>query len=386
MRNILFVVDERRIGGVSILLEDMMNNLKRDKYNIDILVLHNNGESLSNLPKDINLIYGTKYFSSIDLTLGEALKSKNIMTIYHKIRVVFDMKTGLIKRSIIKERKKILKKQYDVEIAFKDGFTALFTIFGDAKRKIHWLHYEYKKTNPNGKYDKLFKKILPLFDNIIAVSDGVAKAFKDIYHIDKVDVIENFVDTKKIIAKSKEQGLKVNKKDLNFISVGRLHNQKGYDRLIKVVGQLLKEGKLPSNLKIRIYGDGPLKDYLANLISEYHVSDIIYLMGKTSNPYKEIKNASLFLLPSYYEPFGIVIVEAMVLKVPVLAASNAITNKLINNKVNGLVVPNSDEEYKKGLLYLINNLDELKKYKDNLHDYSYNNSIILKRLEEELDK
>ena len=384
-KNVLFVVDEKRMGGVSILLEDILNNFDISNYNIDVLVLHNNGDYLNNLPKSVNVIYGTKYFKSIDLSMKEAIKSICISTLYHKLYVVLDMKTGRIKKAIIRERKKILNKKYDVEIAFKDGFTALFTIFGDSKKKIHWLHYEYKKTNPNGKYEKLIKEILPQFDSIVAVSDGVKEAFNNIYKIDNVKVIENFVDTNKIIKKSKEKGLELNKNDINFISVGRLHYMKGYDRLIRIIDELRKSNELPNNFKLRIYGDGPTKPELENLIKIYDLSDTVLLMGKTSNPYKEIKNNDLFILPSYYEPFGIVIVEAMTLKVPVLACSNAATGKLIKNKVNGLVVENSDEALKEGLKYLIDNPNIIKKYHENLLNYEYDNTLVLKQLKNELD-
>ena len=147
-RNILFVVDEKRMGGVSVLLEDMMNMINISKYNIDILVLHNNGEMLENLDKKINIIYGTPYFEAVDYSIKEVLKSRNLKLIYRKLKLIFDMKTGHIEKVIKKERKKILKKKYDVEIAFKDGFTALFTTFGDSIKKVHWLQYEYKKINP----------------------------------------------------------------------------------------------------------------------------------------------------------------------------------------------------------------------------------------------
>ena len=385
-KNVLFVVDERVMGGVSILLEDILNNFNTDKYNIDILVLHNNGDSLTNLPENVNVIYGTKYFSGIDLTIKEALKTFNPCTIYHKIKVVLDMKTGLIKKSIKRERKKILKKKYDVEIAFKDGFTALFTIFGDSKKKIHWLHHEYKDVNPNGKYNKLFNEILPKFDRIIAVSEGIKESFYNIYKIEDIKVIENYIDTNKIINKSKEKGLELNKDNINFVSVGRLHYIKGYDRLIKVLGELKQEKELPDNFKLRIYGDGPTKFELENLIKLYHLSKNIMLMGKTTNPYKEIKNNDLFILPSYYEAFGLVIIEAMTLKVPVLACSNAATSKLIKNKVNGLIVENNNDALKEGLKYLINNPDVIKKYHNNLTNYKYDSEVVIKELERELDE
>jgi glycosyltransferase involved in cell wall biosynthesis len=382
-QNILFVVDEKRMGGVSILLEDIINTINIKNYNIDVLVLHNNGEMLNNLPKEVNIIYGTKYFSSIDYSLKEVLQSKNIKKIYHKFKVILDMKTGNIKNTIKRERKKILTKQYDLEIAFKDGFTALFTIFGNSKRKIHWLHYEYKKINPNAKYDKLFKKILPKFDEIIAVSDGVETIFNEIYHLeDKTRVIYNLVDTSKIISKSKEESnVELNKNDINFVSVGRLHEAKGYDKLIRAIDKLNKENILPNNFKFRLYGNGPQKETLENLIKEYHLEDKVFLMGQVMNPYKYLKNSDLFILSSRYEAFGLVIIEALTLGIPVLATENHATNKIIKHKEIGYITENSSEGIYNGLKYILENLSELENYKKNLKNYKYDNSKVIKELE-----
>ena len=382
-RNVLFVVDEKRMGGVSVLLEDILNMINIKNYSIDVLVLHNNGSMLNNLPKDVNIIYGTSYFEAIDYTLKEVLKSGDFKRIYHKIKIILDMKTGNIKNTIIRERKKILNKNYDVEIAFKDGFTALFTIFGNSKTKIHWLHYEYKKINPNAKYDKLFKRILPKFDKIIAVSEGVEQAFNKIYHLEnKTSIIPNLVNTDKIIKKSKEKSdVILSKSDINFVSVGRLHIQKGYDILIEVVHDLNKSNFLPKNFKLRIYGDGPEKFTLNSLIRKYHLEDKIYLLGKVMNPYKYVKNSDLFILPSRYEPFGLVIIESMTLGVPVLATENHATSKIIQNGKNGYITENSYQGIYEGLKYLLENFQELKKYKKNLKEYKYDNSAIIKSIE-----
>jgi len=382
-KDILFVVDERRMGGVSILLEDMLNMMDMAKYNVDILVLHDNGEMLSNLPNKVNVIYGTKYFCAIDYPIKEIIKSRNFKLLISKLRVMFDMKTGNIKRQIIKERKKILSKKYDVEIAFKDGFTAVFTAFGDAKKKVHWLHYEYKTLNPNANYDKLFRKILPTFDEIIAVSDGVMDAFNNVYHLeDKTRVICNLVDTKKIINKSKEKSdVVLSSNDLNYVSVGRLHEQKGYDNLITAINILNVDGFLPKNFKLRIFGDGPQRQGLSSLIEQYNLEKHVFLMGKVMNPYKYLSGSDMFVLSSKYEPFGLVIVEAMTLGLPVLATVNHATNKLISNKENGYIVDNSVEGLYDGLKYMFENADELKKYKDNLKKYKYENSAIIKEIE-----
>ena len=241
-KSLLIVVDERRMGGVSILLEDMLNLGVFSDYDTDILVLHNNGTRLEDV--NANVIYGTKFFNTIDLTIKEVLKTKKINLIFSKVRLVFDMKTGLIKKRIVRERKKILNKRYDVEIAFKDGFTAIFTAFGDSLKKIHWLHYEYGQSNPNIKYNKLFNELLPKFDKIIAVSEGVKKAFCDFYKINDVEVIPNIVNVQKIKDLSQKNSLiKYEPGKLNVVLVGRIHPVKGYDRFLNVVKRLYDEAQ-----------------------------------------------------------------------------------------------------------------------------------------------
>lgn len=385
-RNILFVVDEKRMGGVSVLFETIISLMDISNYNIDLLVLHNNGEMFKKLPSSINIIYGSSYFEAIDYTMREIIKKKSIKLLLKKIKVVLDMKTGHIENVIKKERKKILTKKYDVEIAFKDGFTALFTAFGDSKRKIHWLHYEYKKTNPNGKYDKLFKRILPTFDKIVAVSDNVKKCFNDIYHLDdKVIVIYNVVNGERIIELSKEESnVLLDSNELNLVSVGRLHEMKGYDRLIDTIYKLKSDG-IFDNVKLRIYGDGPLFESLNQKISDLKLTNDIFLMGSVMNPYKYIKNSDLFILSSIYEPFGLVIVESLTLGVPVLATLNSATDKLISNDYNGLIVENSLDGLYSGLKKIIENKEILKKYKNNLTDYFYDNNDQLNKIKQILD-
>lgn len=380
MKDILFVVDERRMGGVSILLEDMLNRFDYSKFNIDILVLHNNGTRLNNLPRNVNIIYGTKYFDAVDLTIGEVLKSKNLSLIFKKVRLVMEMKTGLIKNRIIKERKKILKKDYDIEIAFKDGFTALFVGLGNCKNKIHWLHYNYSIANPNAKYDRLFKEVLPKFNKIVAVSKGVMDDFNKIYYLeDTTMVIGNYVDVNKI--KKMAKGKKKNSKKLNFVSVGRLHPMKGYDRLLDAV-ICLKKDNLLNNVVFKIYGDGPIKDDLNNKIIEGKIDNCFKLMGYTDNPYECISEGDMFILPSIYEAFGLVIVESMTLKVPVLATNNSATDELIKSDYNGLVVDNSTDGLYNGLKKVITNKDIIDIYKNNLKDYDYDieNKKILKQI------
>lgn len=384
-KKILFVVDENKMGGVSVLLKDIVKIFDYKKYKIDVLVLHDSGNCLKDLGKNVRVIYGTKFFNAVDYNLRDLIRDKKILLLLNKIYLIFLMKTCLIKYRIVEEREKILDTNYDVEIAFKDGFTAIFTAYGNSKKKIHWLHYEYKKVNVNGNYPNLFKKILPMFDKIVAASNGVKDAFNDIYHLEnKTITIENIIDTDKMLKKSKEKcDRKLDNSKFNIVCVGRLHECKGYDRLINSINRLKEKDK--KKIKIEIYGDGSEKDKLQMLIDDYNLNKVIYLKGEVSNPYKYIKGNDLFILCSHFESFGLVIVEAMTLGVPVLAVETSNTYKLIDNKVNGYVVDNDDDSLFEGLNYLINNRKIVEEYKKKLIDYKYNNCDIINNIKKLID-
>ena len=78
MRKILFVVDERQMGGVSVLLDDILKRINLKKFNVDVMVLHNNGDYLDDLPEGVDVIYGSPFFEVVDLSLKEVIKTKNI--------------------------------------------------------------------------------------------------------------------------------------------------------------------------------------------------------------------------------------------------------------------------------------------------------------------
>lgn len=374
MNKILFVVDERKMGGVSVLLEDILKMGDFSNKSIDILVLHNNGEMFENLPQNINIIYGTEFFDIIDIPFKSLIKSLNIKKIIKKITLFFYLKTGLIKHKILKERKKILKFSYDVEIAFKDGFPVIFTAYGDSSKKISWLHSSYKTFDPTKKYRGLFNKILSNIDVVVAVSEDTLKSFIQIYDIKcKTIVVPNIVNTDRIIKNSKENSDWIKDENfLNFVSVGRLHIHKGYDQLISALHKLKLEKKL-ENIKVTIFGDGPEKENLNNLIKDFGLENHVILYGYVSNPYKYIKDSDLFILPSRSESFGLVIVESLTLGVPVISTLNDATESLISQGENGLIVENSIEGLYNGLSQVIDNLSILNEFKENLKNYKYGN-------------
>lgn len=383
-KNILFVVDEKRMGGVSVLLSDIINLLNKNKYNIDICVLHNAGDYLDNINNKVNIIYGTKFFDTVDENLKGLIKKKQIRKIFSKLRLVFLMKTGLIKHHIIKERKKMQLKNYDVEIAFKDGFCALFTIYGTSKRKIHWLHTDYQEYDCVANYKKLFTELFHEFDKIIAISNPVKERFLHKYPNNNVEVIYNIVNQAEVRQKSTLKNITYDNSKLNLISVGRIHNMKGYDRLIDVM-HILDQEKLLDNVVLRIIGTGPDDQLLESKVKKYNLEDKVLLLGLKRNPYPYVSSSSLFIMCSRYEPFGLVVIESLILGVPVFSLEEASIREILDPKY-GYIEENSEKGLYEGLKKVINNPSILKKYKMNLKNYHYQTEEIIAKIEEVLDE
>ena len=267
MKNVLIVVDNLVTGGVSKVLINFLNKYDKNKINVDLLILHYHGSMIDMIPNDINVIKGTKFFDVVDLRIKDLIKDRKTIEVLKKIRFSFLIKTGLIKKKIIKERKKIILKKYDNEISYNDGFCTLFVGFGNSKNKLNWIHTDLKNYNASKKYFKTLSKALKNIDYNVSVSDEAGKSFYEYYKLkEKPITIINIIDDLEIIEKSKEIiDFNIDKNILNIVSVGRLDYQKAYDRYVKIHKKLIDEG---FKFKLYIIGNGNQKELLEDLIKE----------------------------------------------------------------------------------------------------------------------
>ena len=382
MKKVLFVVDEKQMGGVSIVLEDILKSIDKSKSQIDLLILHPVGDCLNKLD-GINIIYGSSFYEVVDQGLKDVIKSHNIKLLLKKLYLIFLLKTGLIKYKIIKTRKTFLKDNYDVEIAFKDGFCTIFTAYGNSKKKISWLHTDYSNNNPSRNYQKTFVNALAKLDEIIAISKDVAKKFNTIYQCNhKTKIIYNYIEKNKVINGSKEKvsDLKLSK-DINIMALGRLHTIKGYDRLINIFGKL-KEEKVLGNTKLFLIGDGPEKNNLETRINELGLEKNIILLGQKKNPYSYLKKADALILSSWSEAYPLVVIESLILNVPVISVEFSSVREMLEHKKNGYIIKNNNDALYKGLKNLIKKPEILGTMKINIKKEKYDKKEIIKQIED----
>ena len=261
-----------------------------------------------------------------------------------------------------------IKEKYDVEIAVGDGIPSRIVSGSNNKfsKKISWIHMDVlKRGSMLREFNniKSAQKIYKCFDKIICVSNDCKKNFEKKFGLkEKLSVIYNPVQVEKVLELSKEKidDMKFNFEEFNIISVGRLDNQKGYDRLIDAHIKLLKQG-IKHNLYI--IGDGGERKNLERMIKKNNVLNSVKLLGFKDNPYKYMKKADLFIVSSRDEAFSLVLSEAIILGIPVISTRCSGPIELLDNGKYGLLVENTSQGIYEGLRLMITDKEIYNKYK-----------------------
>ena len=128
-----------------------------------------------------------------------------------------------------------------------------------------------------------------------------------------------------------------------LITVGRLVEEKGPEYGIKAFARLA-EANSRCDLTYRIVGDGPLEDELKALARELSLEEKIIFTGSASGKevIEHLQQADIFLLPSVAEAFGLVLIEAQAMGMPVVATSVDGVAEALRPDESGFLVPGKD--------------------------------------------
>lgn len=124
-----------------------------------------------------------------------------------------------------------------------------------------------------------------------------------------------------------------------LVACGRLVPQKGYPTLLRALARVRE--RVPARL--RILGEGPLRDELGALAASLGVADAVSFEGFRPDPARWMAAADVFVLSSEYEGFGNVIVEALATGTPVVATDCPYgPGEILEGGRHGVLVPPSD--------------------------------------------
>ncbi len=377
MKKILIFVDSLNEGGVTKVLLDLLENINREKYDITVMTLYNQGVYISEVKQYARYTYCFNIPNFNDHSLKAEL--------YRKYW------GGMLRLPESFMYKCFVKEKYDIEIAFMHGWSTKVISGSNNKKskKIAWVHVDLVTWNRvDGVFKNLehHKKAYSKFNEVICVSQTVKEGIEKKYNVKNARVLYNPINREKILKLSKEKIDDINLSNkFKLISVGRLSEQKGYDRLLRVFKKLKND---VIDIELILVGNGDKYNELNKYIVENKLEKDVTLLGFKENPYKYVRASDLFVCSSISEGFSLVIGEAMAVGVPVVSVDCPGPNEILDYGKYGKLVNNSEEDLYNGIKEMINDRVLYEKYnnKSNERGKMFSISCFANKLEPILDQ
>lgn len=365
-KKVLFSCYGLGIGGIEKCLVNLLNIMPQEEFDIDVLLMNPEYSSIEQIHKPINFLESYVYVMNTTDTFHEIQKKGGILRNFGKF---FDYCRFRVRVKLEREPWKVfrpLPEEYDIAVAYsQNDFSAYYVIDKvKANRKILWYH--------NGAYERTGKEFTRdfiyyhKFDYIVAVSADCRKVLQERFNFDsnKLIVLRNICDVPGILKMANQKLPASFGTDKNHIvTVGRLTSEKGADLAIEACRLLLQQGY---NICWHWVGDGNRKIDIQEKIEKYSLHGKFVLEGNQQNPYPYIKNACVYVQPSYYEAFSTTITEARILAKPIVTTDVGGMRDQIIDKENGLIVSISAEKIAYAVGLLLDNAEMRERFTQNL--------------------
>lgn len=351
---IAFVVDTYSRGGVSVVLQDLLQYLVRENaYEITLFVRRYNNANMRAVPEGVTCLPWEEY-----QTIPDAIRCKDISAVFNILRnslcSILNIRNHG-KRIVYKARQ---RKMFPGEFACVIGYhmvpndvtvVALEKIHAD--RKLLWLHF---RKNITDKDVPFYSALYSNADSIVCVSKGTEVLFQNRFPdcAQKTTAIYNLYNIPFIqsqAAKSAE-GMNTEPGPIKIVSTARLAREKGFDRVPAVARKLVDAGY---DFQWYIIGEGDKRAEIEKDISEKNVADRIHLLGHKENPYPYVNNCDIYVQPSYMEGFCTSTMEAKILCKPVVTTDVPGMREQFVDGENGLIVESSVQGIYEGIRRLI---------------------------------
>lgn len=315
-RKICFVAPSLQMGGIERAMSSMANYIVSN-YEIDVCYLTIFPfDHFFALDAKITLFEPPYHFSRTGRSNWETLKYYN---------AVLSPFNGYIKR-------KIFELKPDVIVCYGDWFPHLIMLAVGNKIPLYYSN----RSNPNIKYGLHIEFIRKLAywltppAGIIAQTSAAANRKKRLLgNKSKIQIIPN---------PAREVRMYDVEKQNYIISVGRLHLEKGFVRLMEVFATLRAE-----NWKLVLVGGGIHENEIKNKAKDLGISDRIIFAGKSNEVDKWLSQSKIFVLSSHNEGFPNALCEGMAAGLACVSFDIvAGPADIIKNGINGFLVPDND--------------------------------------------
>jgi glycosyltransferase involved in cell wall biosynthesis len=224
--------------------------------------------------------------------------------------------------------------------------------------KTRFFNYLWKPV-----FDHLENKSIILADKVVTLSEHISTSLTHYYRLNQERIVTNRsgVDTHRFNNLTGGEEVRseydIPEDSVVVLSVVRLSSEKNVARLLEEFKGLRRRG-----VRLLIVGDGPERGRLERLTRELELGGLVIFAGFRKDVERFYAASDIFTLPSRYEAFGQVILEAMAAGLPcvafkkVLPAYEVASEELIRDGFTGFCVDPYDEgEFREKLLYLVDN-------------------------------
>jgi glycosyltransferase involved in cell wall biosynthesis len=300
---VLFVTADLNGGGAERVLLTVLRHLDRELFEPSLFLLRNEGVYWDEVSSDVHVTCGVAGHGSLKLRAPGILRK--LLSEVDKTNVVVGA------------------------LELLPSYFAYVSARLRRKPAIAWVHSDIKQNLALYRTAQFHRwmvgAIYPNFRQIIFPSQTARRSFVEA--IPKVQqmsrVIYNPIDSSILTSKAVEPlagSLEVVFDKPTVVAMGKLVAHKGFDFLLRAHAESLACG-LEHNLLI--LGEGRDRQLLERMAKGLGVSGSVYLPGFVTNPYALLKRASALVVPSRFEAFGMVVLEAMELGVPVICMNSA---------------------------------------------------------------
>lgn len=370
MKKVTILALHLGVGGVEKCICDLANSLS-DNYNVEILSIYKlHNEPSFKLDDKVSVRYLLK--SNIKPNRNEfkdAVKRKNIFKIFCEgikgVRCLYKKRHCTIKA--------LKKCDSDYIISTRDFLNDFSGRYGTKKAvKIAWEH-----NHPHGdlKYAKKIADSCRKIDKLVLVSKSLKEYYEDLFQENNINCKCVFIPNTIDYIPSTVSPLD----NYNIVSVGRLSKEKGFLDLIDVFNIAYK---LNDKLHLSIVGDGVEKKKIVSKIKEYNLENVITLHGflDKTGVNEVLSKSSLYVMTSYTESFGIVLIEAMSHGLPCIAFYDAEGARDLIGDSTLLIKDRNKEKMAHKIVDLLNDRSLLSKIGAKNREFSlkYDSSKVLK--------
>lgn len=343
-KSILFLIHDLSVGGAEKVLVNLVNHMDRSKFDISVIALFGGGVNEQFLAPDITF---------------RAVFSKNIPG-----------NSRLMKLFSPRQLHKLcVKGHYDIEVSYLEGPSAR-VISGcpyQETKLVSWIHSNLRTEEDMAmpfRSPMEAQRCYDRFNQTICVSQYVKNDFTSLVELhNPCSVLYNTVESNKIIKLSNEPvddyfepGI------IHLAAVGKITKEKGVDRLLRVLKQLLCDGY---HVKLHLLGVGPYEEKARSYIAENKMGHAVAFHGYQTNPYKYMRKCNLFVCASHSEGFSTAATEALIVGTPVCTVEvSGMKEMLGNNNEWGVVTENSEEALYQGIKSLLDEPGRLASYKE----------------------